>query len=195
MKKIRVFVLVAFVLSMGSCKLMNEVTAFAKCKFEFEKLENVKLAAIDIEKTNSITSLGLTDIGKITKAVLNKELMLDMNAVLKITNPNAQNAALNRTDWILMIDDVEITRGTTNQRVEIPAKSSSYMPIHTAFNLMEVFSGKSKEAMFSLARNIAGVGDTPSRVVLKVKPSLDVAGVVVPYPGYIDLERNIGKKN
>jgi hypothetical protein len=59
---------------------------------------------------------------------------------------------------------------------------------------MEVFSGKSKEALFNLARNISGSGDAPSSVLLRVKPSLDVAGVAIPYPGYIDLERKIGKK-
>jgi hypothetical protein len=178
---------------LGGCALLTELAAFSKCSFEFEKIESIKLASIDIQKPNALSSLGLADLAKITKALLNKELYLDMNLLVAIKNPNVQTAALNRTDWVLMIDNIEVTSGTTTDRVEIPANGTGYLPMHTTFNLSEVFSGQSKDAMFNLAKNIAGYGDTPSSVMLKIKPTLSVAGVTIPYPGWINLERKIGK--
>ena len=193
MKKSTILLFAASVLLFASCAGLTQLAAFSKCKFEFEKVENVQLATIDVNKASSLTQLGFGDIGKITKAIVSKELILDMTAVIKINNPNLQTAALNKTDWILKIDGLEITKGTTNQRVEIPANASSYMPVKTSFNLIETFSGESKAKLYKLARNIAGVGDSPSKIEFMVKPTLSVAGVMVPYPDWITLDRKVGE--
>lgn len=192
MKRSIIIVLVMSI-TLTSCDVFNHLKAFAKCEFEFEKVDNVKIGSVSIDKAKSLTDLGFTDIARLTQAVLSKQLLLEMTAVIKIKNPNAQNAALNRTDWILLIDNLEITRGTTNQRVEIPAQQSSYLPMHTSFNLIEMFSGKSKATLLNLANNIAGTGDNPSNVQLKLKPTISVAGIAIQYPNWITVDRKIGK--
>ncbi len=193
MKKSNILLFVAIALLTAGCAGLSQLAAFAKCTFEFEKIENVTLATIDVNKANNLTQLGLSDIGKITTAVMTKNLILDMTAVIKVKNPNNKKAALNKTDWILKIDGLEITRGTTNQRIEIPEKSASYLPIKTSFNLIETFSGESKTKLYKLARNIAGIGDSPSKIEFMVKPTLSVAGALIPYPDWITLHRKIGK--
>lgn len=194
MKRSTVLALLASVFLLASCAGLTQLAAFSKCSFEFEKVENVQLAAIDINKASSLTQLSFLDVGKITRAVLAKELMLDMTALIKVKNPNTQTAALNKTDWVLKIDGLEITRGTTNQRVEVPANGAGYLPVKTSFNLAKTFSGESKTKLYNLARNIAGVGDSPSKIEFMVKPTLSVAGVLIPYPNWITLERKIGAK-
>ena len=195
MKKLAIIGLLLIMVGGNGCQVLTEVAAFTRCTFDFEKISDVKLAAVDIQKANSLTSLSFTEIGKITSAILSKELYLDMTAQIKVTNPNAQKAAMDKLEWILLIDGVEITRGTTTERVEVPANGSGYLPVHTNFNLATTFSGQSKDALWSLARNIAGFGDKPSKVVLRVKPSITVSGILLVYPGWLDLTHKVGETN
>lgn len=191
--KQRILLLLLGLSILSGCAGLSQLAAFAKCDFEFEKIENVQLAAIDVQKASTLTELSFTDLGKITNALLSKNLILEMTAVMKVNNPNTQVAALNKTDWILKIDGKEITRGTTDQRVEIPPKGVGFLPIKTSFNLVELFSGESKANLYKLARNVAGVGDAPSKVEVLVKPSISVAGIQLAYPDWITVERKVGK--
>jgi hypothetical protein len=51
--------------------------------------------------------------------------------------------------------------------------------------LKQVLSGKSANAMLNFCMNLAGVGNTPTRFKIKLKPTIIIAGTALTYPGYI----------
>jgi hypothetical protein len=46
-----------------------------------------------------------------------------------------------------------------------------------------------KDAVINFGLNLAGTGDQPSRLTVKVKPTILIAKKAMQYPGYITLTR------
>jgi LEA14-like dessication related protein len=101
-------------------------------------------------------------------------------------NPNAASAGLNKLDYILLIDDIEMTRGILDQSFVIPPNNgSTVIPLQLTFDLKKVLTGKSLDAVMNFGLNLAGVGNKPTRIKVKLKPTILVGAVQLQYPGYI----------
>jgi hypothetical protein len=95
---------------------------------------------------------------------------------------------MNKLEWILFIDEHEMVAGVLDQKVEITPGQVAEIPIAISTDLKEALKGKSRDAIVKLAFNVAGKGDNPTHILLKVKPSIDIAGYTITYPGYIDVK-------
>jgi len=188
----RVFQIVIIFLLLGSCdisKQISEMSTFAKCDFRLHTIENIELANIDIQQYKSYSDLNFLDIAAISLAVTKGALPLEFTLNVQGKNPNPKTAALNKMEWILFIDDIQIIEGVTDQRAEVPANGGvSTLPLNINANLLEVLSGESAEAVSNLAFNLAGQGNRPSRIMMKIKPSIMVGNNPVSYPGYISVK-------
>jgi hypothetical protein len=99
---------------------------------------------------------------------------------------------MNKLDWILIIDDIEMTRGLLNQRLEIPSNQVISFPVSMILDLMDSLNGKSGDALINFALNLSGNGSRPSRIKLKAKPTIYVGSTPVDYPGYITIRQEFG---
>jgi len=97
-------------------------------------------------------------------------------------------------DWILLIDDIQMTNGILNQKVNIPANSTKTVPLNLNFDLAKVLSGKSKDAILNFATNLAGTGNKPTRITLKAKPTINIGNVPVQYAGYLSIKTDYTSK-
>lgn len=155
-----------------------------------DKLTQPELAGIRIDNKKSISDLNMMDAGKISAALLSGRLPLTFNLNVVAQNPNATLAAMNKMEWIALLDDVEVVRGMVNDRVEIPANNGkTNIPVKISVDLKEVLSSKSKDALLNLAFNLTDPSGQPSRVKLKIKPTLMLGSIPVNYPGYITLSK------
>ena len=108
---------------------------------------------------------------------------------IEARNPNTADAGLTKIDWILLIDDIEMTRGILDQPVTIPANNgTALIPLQINVDLQKALSGKSADAIINFGMNLAGAGEKPTRFTLKMKPSISVNGFPVSYPGYLDIK-------
>jgi hypothetical protein len=191
MKKISLL-LILIVFIAGSCSVFeqaSEITRLSKCEFRINNVENPRLAGIDISNVDSYDDLGLMDYAKISSAVVRNDLLLSFLLNLESRNPNPGKAAMNKMSWILYIDDIEMTRGMINQRVEIPPDGGrSVIPVDISVNLMEVLKGESGDALLNFGFNIAGTGSRPTRILMKLKPTIYVGSSAIDYPGYINVK-------
>jgi len=193
--RIRFLFVIATILLLGSsCAQLRELQTFTKCKFRVTTLENTQLAGVSVQGIKKMSDVKLLDAAKITAALVGGKLPLSFTLNIEAQNPNAQTAALSRTDWIVLIDDVQIATGTSTERVAIAPNSTETLPLHIASDLTEVLSGKSKSAMLNFGLNLTGTGNKPSRVTIKIKPSIMVAGNSIAYPGYLTLSQTFGGK-
>lgn len=185
------FIIMAIMFS--SCSVFqqtSEMKTFAKCDFRLESVSDLRLAGVNLQNKNSVSDLGFMDLTKITAAVAGGTLPMTFDLNVLARNPNPALAAMNRLDWILLIDDIEMTRGILNQRIEIPPNSITTFPVSMNFDLMKVMSGKSGDALLNFALNLNGTGGKPTRVKLKARPTILVGTKMLEYPGYITIKQD-----
>jgi hypothetical protein len=192
-----IYLTIISILLLPGCSLLqqtSEMTNFSKCDFRLESVDNVNLAGINIENASSITDLGVMDYAKISSVLASGSLPLTFNLNVQARNPNNGKAAMNKLDWILFIDDIEMTRGILNDRVEILPNNITSFPVGMNFDLMKALSGESGNALLNFAFNLSGSGERPTRVKLKAKPTIYVGGTPLEYPGYITIKQDFGAK-
>lgn len=68
---------------------------------------------------------------------------MELTALVNIDNPNAQSASLMKLDWIAQIDDTELARGTTTDKISVPANAKGVqLPLKIMLDLKEVSQKK-----------------------------------------------------
>lgn len=195
MKKINYSGIFFYSILLSACSVLqqtSEITAFTKCEFRLESARNMKLAGVNIQDKHSISDIGLMDMAKIGGVLAGGTLPLTFNLNIEVKNPNPGLAAMNKLDWILIIDDIELTRGILNQRIEIPANAVTSFPVAMSLDLMKSLNGKSGDALINFALNLAGTGSRPTRIKLKAKPTIMVGTTPIEYPGYITIRQEFG---
>ncbi len=195
-KTLFIFVILsAFVLN--SCEILNQASQIAmltKCEFRLGSLNNTQLAGVNVQNYNSFKDLKLTDVAKLTTSYAAGKLPVSFTLNVDIKNPNAQAAGLSKLDWILLIDDVERLSGITEERITIPANGGiATLPMNLSFDLMKVVEAGNLESLANLAMNLAGVGNKPTRVSLKAKPTVYVGSMPITYPNYLMIETEFTK--
>ena len=174
---------------LSGCNSSSELQSLSRCEFRLSGVEDATLAGVKVQNIQSIEDVNLSDALIIYAAAGSSDLPLSLSVLVDVRNPNPNDAALTKADWILLIDGHEITRGTYEERVVIPAYGGiATFTIPVEANLKEAMSGESQLAMINLGLNLANMGGQASRITLRAKPYVQVGSRLIPYPGYIDIQ-------
>lgn len=193
MKKtfLSIFFMVTLIL-LGGCDILEQagqVANLTKCQFRLKNVDQLRLAGVNIQQVNQLSDLTFMDAARITAAATGGNLPLNFTLNVEAKNPNGAIAGLNRLDWILLIDNIEMVSGTNEQSIQIPANGgTSTIPLTIGINLKEALKGRSADAIANFGLNLAGAGNQPTRITLKAKPSIMVNGRSIAYPGYLTIE-------
>lgn len=183
--------LIAFVLIPG-CDILQQMITFTKCEFKMNSMTDTRLASIDVQSKKSFKDLNLMDAANITRALLSGKLPLTFNLNIEAKNPNAQDASMQKMEWRVFIDDVEMATGVMDQKTAIPPGGTKVIPLQIAIDLKQALSGKSKDALLNFGFNLVGAGNYPTRVKLDIKPTIYVGSFALTYPGYFTLKKEFG---
>jgi len=187
---ISLFVVALILSSCNVVKQVEQMGMLAKCDFRLKTIENTNLAGVNIQHIQKMTDLNLMDAGRISAAMMGKELPLTFILNVEARNPNASPASMQRIDWILLIDDIEMANGTNTQQVMVPAnQGTALIPLQISTDLKKSLTGKSGTAILNFGFNLAGAGNTPSRITLKAKPTILIGSFPLAYPGYITVSQ------
>ena len=188
-----IIIVLIFAVLNTSCKTLMSYVNVVKCDFRMESLKDPRIAGIDVSRIKGFSDLNFMQAGKITTSYLSGNIPLDFNINLEAKNPNTAEARMAQFDWILKIDDVQITTGTNQQEYAIPANDGTViMPLQISVNLLDVLNNEAKDALLNFGLNLADASGTPTRVSMQIKPTINVSGVPITYPGYIDLGTEFG---
>lgn len=194
----RLLVLFAITLILSSCDVVKQIEQMGmltKCDFRLKTVENTNLAGVNIQRVQKLGDLNFIDAARISAAMTGKELPLTFTLNVEARNPNATPASMQRIDWILLIDDIEMANGTNTQQVMIPANQGTIIiPLQISSDLKKSLTGKSGNAILNFAFNLAGAGNTPSRISLKAKPTILIGSFPLAYPGYITVTQEFSSK-
>ncbi len=172
----------------------RQVSTLASCDFRILSVEHINLAGVAFEHIHSVSDLALGDVAMILAGFASPTFPLSLQINLEVRNPNPKDAGLNRLEWIVFIDEIQMTSGFIDQPVTIPAHTTSVVPVAVALDLKQALSGKSASATLNFCMNLAGVGNIPTRFKIKLKPSVIIAGNALTYPGFITVNTTYTSK-
>lgn len=197
MKKITLALVFAGSILLSSCDIFNQLASqfssvanLANCEFALKNVSNVTVAGVNVKNLTQ-GNLSATDIVKLVAAYQSKQVPLNLNVNVGITNPTKTQAAMTALDWILAIDGTDLANGVNSKSYTIKPSTTTTVPLPVSTDLGQLFSKKGLDALKNFASSFGSDG-TSSKVALRVKPSLSVGTTQVPFPNYITLEKKTG---
>ena len=176
-----------------SCKTLMSYVNVVKCDFRMKTVTDTQLANIDVQNIRSFSDLNFFQVGNLTKAYLSGNVPLEFLLNIESKNPNTAAATMASFDWILLIDDIQMVSGTNEQEYQIPPNGGTQViPLKISVNLLEILNNETKDALLNFGFNLADASNKPTRIGLKLKPTINVSGIPITYPGYIDLGTEFG---
>ena len=150
---------------------------------------------------NTTTTTTGTSVNTTTKAATAKAKTTGSNTNTTSTSTSTTNTGTKTTskgsglnydavieglDWILYIDNVKTVSGKVTTPVTVPTgNSSTIIPVNINLDLYEFFGNQGLNNLINLALSIGGVSGSASKLQLKAKPTVKIAGVPISYPSYI----------
>lgn len=176
-----------------SCSVLEEILSMAaitKCEFSFQSAQDPVISGIDVARVQSFTDLTFLDGQKVVANILQKKLPFGITANVEVMNPGTIVAAVNYIDWIAFIDDIQVTTGRIEERVEIqPNGGTALVPIRIETDLYKYLEGDNPRTMLNFGLNLMDAGGQPTRFSLKIKPSVKIGNSIVTSPEYFTIEK------
>lgn len=189
MKKI-LFAVLSLILILPSCDILQQVgemQMLSKCEFRINTVTDIRLAGVNVSNIQHISDVRPLDVLMLTNGVLSNNLPLNFNVNLQVKNPNDQTASLNRLDWIVFIDDLQMIEGAINERFMVGPDETSTLPVQIGFNLAEALSDERADKIIDFALGLAEGSGKTTRVMVKLRPSVMVGQRSIAYPGWIEV--------
>jgi len=184
-------------LTFQSCDILQQVqqmATFAKCEFKMKSLTKTKLVGVNIQQKKNFKDLSFMDAASVTRTLLSGKLPLSFQLNIETKNPNQSTAAMQKIAWKLYIDDILMTTGELNKAISIPPGGTENLPININLDLKELLKKDTKTAILNFGFNLADAGNYPTRVRLDIKPTINIAGTPIEYPGYFSLKKEFGSQ-
>jgi hypothetical protein len=198
LNKLLVLTTIGLMTLFTSCDVLqqaSQMSNLAKCEFRLESVQQLNLVGVNVQNIKSMSDLSFMDAAKLASAVASQHFPLDFTLNIEAKNPNTAAAGMTKIDWILLIDDIEMTQGILDKAVTIPANNGTAMiPVQMRVDLKKALTGKSADAVINFGLNLAGAGNSPTRFTLKMKPTINVNSFPITYPGYITVKTEYSSK-
>jgi hypothetical protein len=182
---------IIFIFVTSGCDILNQAQKmlnFANCQFKVQNVSNVNLVGINVQNIKTVNDLSILDAAKIMAAVAANSFPLTFNLNIQAKNPNTSAAGMNQMQWILFIDNIQMVSGNLNQQINIPANQGiATIPLNISVDLKQVLKGKSADAIANFGLNLAGAGNKPTRITMKLKPTIMIGSYPMKYPDYITI--------
>lgn len=153
-----------------------------ECEYTFHSISQVTLDGMDFSKRANVQM-----IPRVLSLLTNPpdSLPLSVTVNLNVTNPTRDRAAIEGLDYILQIDNIEFTRGSLLQSINVAPGRTDVFPVRMDFDLATLLSQSSKEAVEEILMNFLEAGNEEAKVSLQIKPFLHIAGRTVSQDHYI----------
>ncbi|WP_255489764.1 LEA type 2 family protein [Dysgonomonas sp. 25] len=191
LRRIAAFLFVATLLvSCDAAQSLSGAYNMVNCKYSYNSLSNVSVSGMNLSN-----GLSLSSIPKLTSILTGTatSIPVDMTVNLDVNNPNASEAFLNGLQYIVTIDNLQLTSGSINERLSVSAGETKTMPINLQLDIAQYLKGDSKDTMVNIIKNIAGIGTEKSNVSIQIKPSFMIGSQQVVSPIYIPVNFTVGK--
>lgn len=200
MKKRLVLVLAALPLLFSQCsvnKQISQAKTLGDCRYTITSADSIFLAGTDVRQFRKLEDLNPARFPRLATGLLLRNVPLDARLNIDITNPTNKLAGINQLEYKIMLAGQELFNGFLNQRIEVqPGGGKTHVPIRLNTNAYQLLTDpKTRDAFTQLVQNLSGAANTqPSKLTIRIKPTLDLLGKQVNYPGYITIDQDVTSK-
>ncbi len=176
--------------TVSGCASIRQMSALRNVRFAFASVSDVRFAGVPIGPGTNFSQLGLTDLARVSAALVAKRAPLELVAHVNATNPeeNLVAARMLELGWKFYGQDQETLAGRIGEPVVIERGQTVDVPVAVGIDLMKVKSGTARE-LFDLAVAIAGNGPIRQDLKLELTPTIDTAIGPITYPSPIVIRR------
>jgi hypothetical protein len=184
MKKIvsKISVLLLFAVTFCGCEDVEGLINMLNCKFEVQDVENFTFAGVRFDELNSPDDISDADMAIIDEAIEAGDAPVYFTLNIIGTNPNDVTASVEKLQWKLAIDSLDIAEGVVTDGFTIPAESSDTLSLIVNANILDVYNDNVTENVFNLYQDIKN--GRKSVVTIKIKPTINETE----FPDYITLQ-------
>lgn len=200
MKKVLCFILAALPLLFTRCSVNNQLSqakTLGDCRYTIASADSIYLAGVDVRQFRRLEDLNPAQFPRLATGLLTRNVPLDARINLDITNPTNKLAGINQLEYKVILAGQELFNGFLNQRIEVqPGGGRTRVPVRVNTNAYQLFTDpKTRDAFTQLVQNLSGAANTqPSKLTIRIKPTLDLLGKQVNYPGYITIDQEVTNK-
>ncbi|NLJ82277.1 MAG: LEA type 2 family protein [Bacteroidales bacterium] len=189
MRKNKVFWwIISLVFILFSCGIVSQVKRLSNCSFEFDRIENFKLAQVNLDKIQSANDFNLSDAAKIMAALSSQKAELSFDVKIRGHNPDSKPASVDKMDYIILLEGKELARGNLDKKFTIPAKGSTPISFNIQTDALKLIEKNTIKDLYALYENITKANKSNSSTVgIKVKPTINN----YTFPSYITLKKKI----
>ncbi len=170
----------------------NAITNLSRLKFKLDSVNGFQLAGIPL---SGKTQLTLSDGARLLSAFSRNELPATFVLNVAALNPNdgmggttKTTSTLTSLGWTLIIDNALTVTGNIRDPITIPGTGQQVLiPLQMNLDLVKFFKDKGYESIVNLALAVGGAGGSPSRLTLRVKPTVQTPYGPITYPNEIDV--------
>lgn len=180
----------------GVNKQIEQAKNLGKCQFDIVSVDSVSLAGINMDRFKGADNIDLSSLPRLALGILGRSVPVSAHLELRITNETGQTAAIDQFEYKILLRNNEIFNGYVNNKVVVPAGGGQIVvPVRIFANAYQLFADQQTHEDFSnLIANLSGAKNTHrSILVLKIRPTIDLGGRKLNYPGYITFEKEIGR--
>ena len=196
MKKIITSILFSVMLMLSGCTALQTSLSsaynLANCDYKYKSISDITISEINVSK--GLSALMIPKLLSILSGNASS-IPMDFTLNLDVNNPNTGTAAFQALSYIITIDDIQFTTGNFRQPFSVGAGETKMLPMTIGFDIAELMKKNSRPAIENIAKNILGLGDSSSKVMVQLKPSFKVGEQTFTSPLYIPVTFNIGGKN
>ncbi|GAB4055755.1 hypothetical protein [Spirosoma litoris] len=200
MKKALVILLAALPLLFSQCSVNNQISqakTLGACRYTIASADSIYLAGIDVRQLRKVEDINPAQYPRLAAGLLTRNVPLNARLNIDITNPTNKLAGINQLEYRILLAGQELFNGFLNQRIEVqPGGGRTRVPVQLNTNAYQLLTdSKTRDAFTQLVQNLSGASGTqPSKLTIKIKPTLDLLGKQVNYPGYITIDQDVTNK-
>ncbi|GAB3723927.1 hypothetical protein GCM10028816_13760 [Spirosoma lituiforme] len=200
MKKSLALLVVALPLLFSQCgvnKQISQAKTLGDCRYTIASADSIYLAGIDVRQLKKLEDINPARYPRLATGLLLRNVPLDARLNIDITNPTNKLAGINQLEYRILLAGQELFNGFLNQRIEVqPGGGRTRVPVRLNTNAYQLLTdSKTRDAFTQLVQNLSGASGTqPSKLTIRIKPTLDLLGKQVNYPGYITIDQDVTNK-
>jgi len=182
------FVSIAILTSCGVSRQKAQIENLGKCKYDIQSVDSIRVAGTSIQKIVKSDGIDLSSLPSVALGMLRKNIPLDAVVRLKIQNPTLKKAAINQFQYIILFEKKQLAEGIVNQSISLDPGQSTIASVRLNTNIYDLINNG------DLAGFIGSNSNTKKGLfTIKIKPSINIAGKSIFYPGYITIDKEVSR--
>lgn len=165
------------------------VANLVNCEYSLKNISNISVAGVNLKQVTK-GNVTVADAARLLYAITNKTVPLSMDVNVNVKNPTQNKANVTAMAWALDIENKQIANGNNNMAYVIEPKKTTVVPLNVGTDIYSVFANGGVEALKNFAGSFGNDGKS-SRLDLRIKPSINIAGRNISTPNYINITKKV----